>query len=129
MKKLILLIVVIAAAWYGWKMYPNLASRRPGHEAVVENASGGTLERLSLGIGTQSFGKETLADGEKWVQPFKVNSDVQFTLHWENAGKVGTQSWTGGQVTAGPMLQRHTFKIEEENQVVYSAESKGLPAN
>ena len=128
MKRLIFLIIVVAAAWYGWKMYPNLASRRPGHEAVVENASGTTLKRISLHIGTQAFGKESLANGEKWVVPFKVNSDSQFTLDWEIERSIASFSWSGGMVTAGPMLQRHTMRVEEDNKVMYNAESKGLPA-
>ena len=127
MKRLILLILIAAAAWYGWKMYPNLTSRRPGHEAVIENVSGQKLERLSLHIGTQVFGKESLADGEKWTQPFKVNSDASFSLEWQIANQIGTRSWQGGLVTAGPMLQRHTMKIEEDNSVTYNAGSKGLP--
>ena len=127
MKRLIFFLIVVAAAWYGWKMYPTLASRRPGHEAVVENASGQRLERLSLHIGTQSFGKEALADGEKWVQPFKVNSDATFTLEWQVANQIGGRTWNGGLVTAGPMLQRHTMKIEEDASVTYNAGSKGLP--
>jgi hypothetical protein len=128
MKRLILLILIAAAAWYGWKMYPNLANRRPGHEAVIVNESGQPLERLSLHIGSQVFGKEKLADGEKWILPFKVNSDSNFSLEWQIANQIGIHSWSGGMVTAGPMLQRHMMKIEEDNSVNYNAESKGLPA-
>jgi hypothetical protein len=128
MKRLIFLIIIAAAAWYGWKMYPNLANRRPGHEAVVENASGTELRRLSLHIGGQAFGKESLAEGEKWVVPFKVNSDATFRLDWEPAHSIASHSWSGGMVTAGPMLQRHTMRIEDDSNVTYNAESKGLPA-
>lgn len=128
MKRLILFLIVVAAAWYGWKMYPNLTNRRPGHEVVVENASGTTLQRLALHIGGQSFGHESLADGQKWVQPFKVNQDSNISLEWEVANAIGGHTWSQGFVTAGPMLQRHTIRIEDDNNVVYNAGSKGLPA-
>ncbi|OGF17972.1 MAG: hypothetical protein A2W00_12650 [Candidatus Eisenbacteria bacterium RBG_16_71_46] len=124
MKRLLLLALVAAAAWYGWKHYPEFVNRRPGHEAVVVNQSGHTLERVRLSVGGQTFVKESLPDGERAVFPFKVADDATFALSWQFADMMGERSWRGGMVPRGPMLQRHIFTIDTESEVIYQTENK-----
>lgn len=124
MKRLIIFILVVAAAWYGWKKYPELVNRRPGHDAVVENAVGATLERVRLTVDGQTFVKEAIPENDKATFPFKVTHDSSFRLDWQINGRIGEFTWTGGMVPRGPMLQRHIFRIEEDNQVTYRAENK-----
>ena len=125
MKKLIVLIILVAAAWYGWKHYPELLNRQPSHEAVVENASGTTLIRVRVSVGGQTFVKEELADGEKVTFPFKIKDDATFDLVWQWQARAGESSWHGGMVPRGPMVQRHVMSIDGDGQVMYHAEQKG----
>ena len=47
MKRLLILLLLAAAAWYGWKHYPELLQKRDGHDVVIENTSGRNMERFS----------------------------------------------------------------------------------
>jgi hypothetical protein len=120
--RFIVILLLAVAVWYGWKQYPKLVERRPSHEAVIENQTGTDLERIRLRVGGQTLVKEKLAAGERAVLPFRVNQDATFVLTWQ----VGPaeRSWSGGMVPAGPMVQRHEFVIDEENQVLYRATNK-----
>ena len=124
MKKLFFLLLVVAAAWYGWKHYPDLLARRPAHEAVIENPSGHTLQRVRLAVGGRTFVRETLDDGQRAVFPFRVTSDASFELTWQWKDRVGECNWRGGMVPRGPMQQRHIMAIDEEGAVFYRAENK-----
>lgn len=124
MKKLLVLVLVVAAAWYGWKNYPSLVERRPSHEAVIENATGIAIIRVRLTVDGQTFVKEELADGAKAVFPFRVNNDASFNLTWEWDGRPGENAWSGGMVPKGPMVQRHVMTIDSEAGVLYRPENK-----
>ena len=126
MKKLLLLAIVAVAAWYGWNHRDTLLKRQGSHEAVIQNDSGGDLTRIRLTVNGQTLVKETLADGQKAVLPFKVTGDSDFRLVWEFANKPGSGNWQGGTITNGPMLQRHVFEIMTDGSVLYHAESKGV---
>lgn len=117
-----LLLLLIAAIWYGWKQYPKLVERRPSHEAIIDNQSGAEMERVRLIVGGQTMVKESIPAGEKAVIPFRVNQDATFQLVW-NVGPV-EHTWSGGMVPAGPMVQRHTFLIDADSQVLYRADNK-----
>jgi hypothetical protein len=124
MKRFIFLLLIVAAAWYGWKHWPDFVNRRPGHEAVIENASGMTLERVRLTVDGQTFVKEELPNEQKAVFPFKVANDATFQLTWEWKEKLGESHWNGGMVPRGPMVQRHIMQIDSEGGVTYTAENK-----
>ena len=124
MKKLILLVLVALVAWYGWKRLPSLLEKRPSHEAVVQNSTGATLTRIRLTVDGQTFVKEELPDGANAVFPFRVGKDASFDLVWQWADRVGENSWSGGMVPAGPMVQRHTMTIDADGGVVYQASQK-----
>jgi hypothetical protein len=124
MKKLIFLVLVALVAWYGWKHLPGLLEKRPSHEAVIQNSTGAKLIRVRLTVDGQTFVKEELADGASAVFPFRVGKDASFELVWQWADRVGENSWTGGMVPAGPMVQRHTMTIDSDGGVVYQAAAK-----
>lgn len=122
MGRLILIILLAAAIWYGWKQYPKMMERRPAHEAVIDNQTGADIERVRLKIGDQTLVKETIPNGQRAVLPFRVNQDATFSLVWSTRN--GEFTWSGGMVPAGPMVQRHEFLIDPDGQVLYRAENK-----
>jgi hypothetical protein len=124
MKKLIFLVIVAALVWYGWKQYPSLVERRPSHEAVVENGTGSALTRVRLTVDGQTFVKEELADGARAVFPFRVGRDASFELVWQWSNRPGENSWSGGMVPKGPLVQRHIMVIDSDAGVLYRAENK-----
>lgn len=124
MKRLILLILLAAAAWYGYKNYPQVFEKRDGHDAVVENQTGKTMTRVRVTVDGQTLVKETLGDGQSATLPFKVNNDASFRLDWEYQEALGTRTWSGGMVPKGPMLQRHVMVVQADDEVMYRAENK-----
>jgi hypothetical protein len=124
MKKLLFFLVVAGLAWYGWKQYPTLMERRPFHEAVIENSTGTGLTRIRLTVDGQTFVKEELADGAKAVFPFRVGRDASFDLVWQWSDRQGENSWSGGMVPKGPLVQRHFLTIDGDAGVLYRAEHK-----
>jgi hypothetical protein len=125
MGRLIVLVLLIAAVWYGYKHYPALLSRSPSHEAVVVNATSNTVYRIRLGVGGQTFVKESLGPDQKVAFPFKVNDDASFDLIWEWDNTTGERHWRGGTVFKGPMVARHVLTIQDDDGVVYMSENKG----
>ena len=121
MKKFIVLLLFALAAWYGWKNYPQLLAKRDGHEAVIENQSGKTMERIRLMVDGQTLVKETLADGETATLPFKVQNDATFRMEWQFVQVLGEKSLAGGMVPKGQMLQRIIFTVDADDAVMYLA--------
>ncbi len=124
MKKLIFFLLFVFAAWYGWKHYPEFLNRTPPHEAVVENDSGMTMERIRVTVDGQTLVKESLANGERAALPFKVRNDASFVLEWQWKEKLGDMKWAGGMVPKGPLVQRHMMQVDGEGGVTYTAENK-----
>ncbi len=122
MRKLVLLVLIVLAGWYGWRHYREAFERRPAHEAVIQNHGGATLERIRLKVDGQTLVKEQIASGEEAVLPFRVNHDSSFELVW-GMGR-DERTWSGGLVPAGPMAQRHIFTIDDNGEVLYRAENK-----
>ncbi|MBI5710204.1 MAG: PQQ-like beta-propeller repeat protein [Candidatus Eisenbacteria bacterium] len=127
MKRLILLILLAAAAWYGYKHYHELLDRRSGHDAVIENHTGREMQRVRLTADGKTYVKETIADESSAVIAFRVENDATFTLVWEYPDG-SEHRWSGGMVPVGPMLQRHYLAVDGDDSVLYRAENKVLPA-
>jgi hypothetical protein len=123
MRKLLVLALIAFAAWYGWKHYPELTRHRPSHQAVIQNESGTGLTRVRLQVDGQTLVKEEIADGQSATMPFRVNDDATFVLTWQWADRAGEQTWRGGMVPRGPMMQRHVFHIDGEGNVMYRPEN------
>lgn len=121
MKKLILLAIVAAAAWYGWHHYPQILNRQPAHKAIIVNQTGRDMQRVRLIVDGQTFVKESLPDGEEAEIPFKVANDSDFQLIWQWTNAPGEFRWRGGRVPRGPMVQKHIFTVDGVNEVIYQA--------
>jgi hypothetical protein len=124
MKRLIFVLLVAIAAWYGYKHYPDILHRRGSNDVVIENSSGKNMERIRVMIDGQTLVKETLPDGQTASIPFNVQNDASFKLEWQYEGILGTHTWSGGMVPKGPMLQRHILTIDGDDAVMYRAENK-----
>ncbi|TMQ74312.1 MAG: hypothetical protein E6K81_00130 [Candidatus Eisenbacteria bacterium] len=125
MKKLVLLALIAFAAWYGWKHYKSLLlERRPMHEAVVENQTGVGLTRVRLTVDGQTFVREELPDKGRASFPFRVGRDAAFRLVWQWSDRTTENTWNGGMVAVGPMVQRHVMVIGSDAGVLYRAEPK-----
>lgn len=123
MKRLIIFAVVAFAAWYGWKHYDQLLHPQPRHEAVIRNDTGEKLVRVRLTVGGHTYVKEQLANGETATFPFVVDSDSEFDLVWDYDANMKTGHWTGGLVTKGPIVGRHTLTIQEGGGVVLEGQA------
>jgi hypothetical protein len=124
MRRLLILVLIAAAAWFGWKHYGNLFTKGTTHEAVIENRSDRDMARVRLKVGRQTFVKESLPDGELVRFPFRVTEDTSFELTWGWAGASTEQSWSGGYVPRGPMVQRHVMTVDGDGSVLYRPENK-----
>ena len=124
MKRLVFFLLLVLAGWYGWKRWPELLHRTPGHEAVVENDTGLTMERVRVTVDGQTFVKEELANEQRAVFPFKVAHDASFDLEWGWKEKMGERRWRGGMVPRGPMVQRHLMQVDSDGGVIYTANAK-----
>ena len=121
MKRLLILIIVAATAWYGWHHYRELLHRAPRHEAVIKNNSGETVTRIRLIVAGQTFVKDELKDGESATYSFGVNDDSKITMEWEYAANTLDGRWSGGTITKGPLVMRHTLTIRPERGLVYES--------
>jgi len=121
MKKLIFLILVAIAGWYGYKHYPELMNRAPGNSAVISNQSDHGIRALRMTVDGQTQVKEDLPSGQSAQFDFKVDNDSDIKLVWEWTDKIGERRWAGGSVPKGPLLARHEMQILGDGEVNYRA--------
>lgn len=121
MRNLLVLIVVAFAAWYGWHHLADLR-RAPRDEAVIENQSGRQLTRVRLTVGGQTLVRDAIPDGDKAVFPFQVSSDGSLGLKWQFQGDAYDKTWSGGEVSAGPLHTRHRIQVMSDGGVIWMAE-------
>lgn len=129
MKKLFFLALLAFACWYAWNHKDTLLKRQGQHEAVIENSTSTSLERVRLTVDGQTLVKESIPVDGKAVLPFQINNDSDFQLTWQWGNRPGEQSWRGGMIAKGPLLQRHVFQIDDDANVTYHAEPKGTASN
>jgi len=127
MMRLVFFAALVLIAWYGWHHYHDLITRRPNHEAVVENHSGRQMDGVRLTVGGKTFVKEHLPDESSVSFPFRVSEDASFLLEWKWSTSDMELHWTGGTVPHGPMVQRHTMSVDGDGAVMYRAENKLSP--
>jgi hypothetical protein len=124
MVRLFVFAFLVFAGWYAWHHWHDLTDRRARHEAIIENRSGRTIERVRLAVGGQTFVKESIPDESSATFPFLVNEDASFVLEWKWPAQDLDQRWTGGLVPRGPMVQRHYLTVDGEGAILYRAEHK-----
>jgi hypothetical protein len=124
MKKLLFLVLVVFAGWYGWHHYGDLLRHDVMSKAVIVNATGHELTRVRLSVGDQSIGvKESIPDNGRAEFPFHVNQDANFVMVWQYGDRPGESHWTGGTVTHGPIAQKCTFTIDGDGEVLFLPEN------
>lgn len=124
MKNLILFALVVFAAWYGWTHYQEFKGKDQ-NEVVVTNQSSRDLTRVRVVIGERVEVIDTLKAGSSERRTFPTPpSDATFSLTWNYAGLDAEPHWSGGEITAGPLLMRHTLLIQDGGDVIWSSEKK-----
>jgi hypothetical protein len=124
MKQLFFLAVLVFAGWYGWNHRDSILHRNASHEAVVENDTGESIQRIRLTVDGQTLVRQDpLPTGQSVKLPFKVANDSDFQLTWNWVSREGEMTWRGGSIAKGPLLQRHVFQVMEDGGVMYRAES------
>ena len=121
MKRLLLIALVAAAAWYGWKHHDELRLHGT-HEIVVVNHSGRAVERVRIAVAGQEFAVEALEPNASKVLPMRSEQDGEFVLFWNVRGVEGDKHWSGGGFTHGPVLMRHRLEFVDGNGVVWNSE-------
>lgn len=124
MRTLLFLALLAVTGWYGWNHRDTLFGNRPGHEAVIENDTSFSMERVRLTVNGQTMVKESIPPNGKAAFRFAVDNDSEFVLVWQRSDAPGDRHWRGGRVAKGPLLQRHVFRIDRGGQVMYYAETK-----
>ena len=104
-----------------YSYYRELLHRSPRHEVVIRNDSGETVTRLRLMVAGQTFVREELQNGESATFSFGVDDDSHFSMEWQYAANTLDGRWSGGEVTKGPLVLRHTMTIKPERGVVYES--------
>ncbi len=125
MKRLLMLVLLAATAWYGWKHYGALRDTG-ANEATIVNQSSHGLDRIRLTAGNETVVIEHLEPGARDTRPFRGGVDATFQLVWAYQGVMGEQHWSGGTITSGPMRMRHSFLVDEQGSVIWNSEV--LPA-
>jgi len=126
MRRLLVFAAIAAVAWYGWKHWTEL-HRAPRDEAVVVNDSGKALDRFRLMVGDQGYVREVIPAGGSVTIPFPVTHDATLGIKWQFERTDWDQTWSGGQVTAGPIRTRHHLTIEPDGGVIWMQERLATP--
>ncbi len=123
MKRLLLLALVAAAVWYGWKTFPGLKTGGSNDIEVV-NHSGRAVERVRISVADRTVVVETLEDGATAHVPLRSEREGPFHVIWASRGVLGEREWSGGSFTGGPTLHRYRFQFETDGSVLCSSEVK-----
>ncbi len=123
MKRLLLLGLVAAAIWYGWKTFPGLTTSRANDVEVI-NHSGRAVLRLRISVADQTVVVETLEDGATTHVPLRSEREGPFHVIWASRGVLGEREWSGGSFTGGPTLHRYRFEFGTDGSVMCSSEVK-----
>jgi hypothetical protein len=121
MRNLIVLVVVALVAWYGWHHLSDLR-QKPRDVAVVENQSGRGLTRVRLTVGGHTDVRDLIPDGGKAEIPLQVTGDGTLALRWQFDNEAYDKTWSGGEVSAGPLRTRHHIQVMSDGGVVWTAE-------
>jgi len=118
--RLILLVLIVFAAWQAKLHYPKLLHRERVQELIVENRGDVPLERLRIRIGDRTLVREVIAPGAKTTFTFNVLRDSRFDVQWIWADRIADYTCTVGHATVG-QVARHTIRIAREKEVFHDA--------
>lgn len=121
MGRLLVFVLVLAAAWYGWRHWDELRGG-PADEVVLVNRSGIALERVRLSAGDFTVVAEMLEDGATARYDWHGRQDAVFSAVWNLHGRDGERTWTGGGYHASPDRERATFEFTPDGRVVWRSE-------
>lgn len=121
MTRLLLFLLILTAAWYGWTQHDRWRERG-SDELVFRNRTGKTLERMKIRVADEGWAIERLAPDTTVKLPVRCEKDGLFQLEWRVQGRDVDQSWKGGYFTHGPIRMRHRFELLTDNGVVWASE-------
>jgi hypothetical protein len=121
MKKLLVLAVFAAAAWYGWKNRETLLHPVPTDEAVVVNATDMGIVRVRVTVDGQTMVREVIDAGASAVLPFHLTHDSDFQVEWQWQRREGKVKWRGGLVTADGPPSRTTLTASTDGTVMVTS--------
>ena len=123
LKRLLFLVLVAAAVWYGSKHYRTLMPSKSSDIEVV-NHSGRGVDRLRISVNGQTVVVEALEDGATRIVPFQPARDGTFRLIWNARGLMDERTWSGGNASAGAELKTYRFEFRENAAVLWSSRLK-----
>jgi hypothetical protein len=121
MVRLLLIALIVFAAWYGWTQHDQWRERG-ADELVFRNRTGQTLERMKIRVADEGWAIERLAPDTTVKLPVRCEKDGAFQLEWRVKGRDGDKHWKGGDFTHGPIRMRHRFELLAGDGVVWSEE-------
>jgi len=128
MKKLILLALFAAAAWYGWKNREALMHPVPSDQAVIVNAADRALLRVRLTVDGQTMVRDAIEPGASTTFPFHIAHDSDFQMDWQWRGREGRGVWRGGLVTANSPPSSSTLTVSADGSVTETSATIAAPA-
>jgi hypothetical protein len=121
MMRLLVIALLIYAAWFGWTRHDRWRERG-SDELVFRNRTGQTLERMRVHVADEGWAIERLAPDTTVKLPVRCDKDGSFQLEWRVQGRDGEKQWQGGDFTHGPIRMRHRFELLSNDGVVWSEE-------
>jgi len=125
-KRLLLLLVVAAAAIYGWRHYARLRSL-PANELLAVNHTGAVLERLRIAVAGRSLAIDSLRAGADRALRFASDEDGIFDVRWHVRGADAERHWAGGHFERGPIRMRHRLEFVPGDGVIWTSDRLPQP--
>lgn len=118
MKRLLFLVILAGAGWYGWQHRDVLFAPNTDSEAVLVNEGTRAMLRVRLTVGGRTHVREVVEPGARASIPFAIERRSDFRLRWEWRGREGGPEWRGGEVEPRPGRQRCTLQVYDDGGVV-----------
>ncbi len=118
MKRLLLLAIVAAIAWYGWQHRGQLFGGSADSEVVLVNSGTRAMLRARLTVDGQTYVREAVEPGGRETIRVKVANASDFRVQWQWRGLEGAYDWRGGEIAPGPPRSRCTVEVFDDNEAV-----------
>lgn len=127
MKKLLLLVILAAAGWYGWQHRGAIFGGSSDSEVVLVNSGTRAMLRARLTVDGRTYVREVIEPGARETLPVTVTNASDFRLRWEWRGLEGSFDWRGGEITPGPPRSRCTVEVFDDNEATVACSP--MPTN